>query len=927
MKINSIELENYRIHKKARFEFGNGINLILGRNGAGKSSILEAIGMVLFDGDSRTSDKEAVRNGEKSSYICIEMTGNDEIEYIVEKKIGNTSLHRLYPKDNKSEAVVGRESVLAKIAEISGIEKNSKKIYQNVITAYQNKIVNIFTEKPKDRETIFNEIFDTAIYREMYQGYLKVAVDKYIIEKKIVEKEVGEISVLIENSEEIEKEINEKNEIEKLKGEEYKKLKEAVSKVENEMILLENAKRSFDRLEQEIEDRKKMIIENSNGIEKSEDGIRKSEESAKIVRDSENDYRKYIEVDKEIEEQEREILLKESIKKEIEKAEKRLEEESRKKVEVSTIKTEKAEQLKEIEEVKEKTEIKLREKEENITEFSKSLKELKDRTENKINIIKKSEEYLRNYEIIEKELSEIKNRIKIKEETLCNIEDSEKELKSTENKKSELKIKLELKNEIENNIREYDIKIRELKKAEEKLSGGICPYLKESCLNISGKSNFADYFKDRIEEIEENKTEKLKQLNSYLDIEKEIEQKNGETALLLQKIENFNKTEIEIKEMGLKSEVLIEKRANILLVAGVELKLENRVNNYEELKSKVKDINMEMASELKEKEEKEKREAEFKEEIQIIKSEKKEIEEKEEKYKLEIEQLKEEEKNSIKIIGIAEQFIKEKSEKTIDLEEQKKQTIELKEKKDSVKKGYELYSSNIKTAMNLEELKKNLEELKKSRELKKVEVSKKEIEKSVILEKFKFEEIDELKIEKTRVIELRDKVMEEVTQCKVEKGKLEEKHAENRRKNEKLKESRKKLKKIEKKIEISQKFRDNINTMGKAVAAGLLSSIEKMATENFRRMTGRDEEINWINSEKESYAVYLNGKDRGSTRFEVLSGGEQVAAALSIRAAMATTLTTANFAIFDEPTINLDKIRKEALAESLKEILKRWQKE
>ena len=133
---------------------------------------------------------------------------------------------------------------------------------------------------------------------------------------------------------------------------------------------------------------------------------------------------------------------------------------------------------------------------------------------------------------------------------------------------------------------------------------------------------------------------------------------------------------------------------------------------------------------------------------------------------------------------------------------------------------------------------------------------------------------------------------------------------------------KKKVKKIEKKIEIMQKFRDNINTMGKAVAAGLLSSIEKIATENFRRMTGRSEEINWINGEKESYAVYLKGEERGNTRFEVLSGGEQVAVALSIRAAMASTMTNANFAIFDEPTINLDKIRKEALSESLKEILK-----
>ena len=50
MKINRVILENYRVHKKREFEFTKGINLVLGKNGAGKSSILEAIGLTLFGG-------------------------------------------------------------------------------------------------------------------------------------------------------------------------------------------------------------------------------------------------------------------------------------------------------------------------------------------------------------------------------------------------------------------------------------------------------------------------------------------------------------------------------------------------------------------------------------------------------------------------------------------------------------------------------------------------------------------------------------------------------------------------------------------------------------------------------------------------------------------------------------------------------------
>ena len=54
----------------------------------------------------------------------------------------------------------------------------------------------------------------------------------------------------------------------------------------------------------------------------------------------------------------------------------------------------------------------------------------------------------------------------------------------------------------------------------------------------------------------------------------------------------------------------------------------------------------------------------------------------------------------------------------------------------------------------------------------------------------------------------------------------------------------------------------------------------------------------------------------------MLSGGEQVAVALSIRSALASEMTDCRFAIFDEPTINLDAEKREALSVSLYDMLK-----
>lgn len=56
MRINSIELINFRSHKNSKFNFTEGINLILGNNGDGKSSILEAIELCLFNKNGNKKD-------------------------------------------------------------------------------------------------------------------------------------------------------------------------------------------------------------------------------------------------------------------------------------------------------------------------------------------------------------------------------------------------------------------------------------------------------------------------------------------------------------------------------------------------------------------------------------------------------------------------------------------------------------------------------------------------------------------------------------------------------------------------------------------------------------------------------------------------------------------------------------------------------
>ena len=114
-------------------------------------------------------------------------------------------------------------------------------------------------------------------------------------------------------------------------------------------------------------------------------------------------------------------------------------------------------------------------------------------------------------------------------------------------------------------------------------------------------------------------------------------------------------------------------------------------------------------------------------------------------------------------------------------------------------------------------------------------------------------------------------------------------------------------------------IRDWYRSAGPKIAKALLGSINYRATEIFRDLTDMIEvEIEW----QEDFTAVL--KDHGETpserEFRQLSGGEQMAVALSIRLALLQSLSKLDFAFFDEPTVNLDEQKRTKLAETIKRI-------
>ncbi len=113
-----------------------------------------------------------------------------------------------------------------------------------------------------------------------------------------------------------------------------------------------------------------------------------------------------------------------------------------------------------------------------------------------------------------------------------------------------------------------------------------------------------------------------------------------------------------------------------------------------------------------------------------------------------------------------------------------------------------------------------------------------------------------------------------------------------------------------------QQFRGYIKEAAPFVLKAMLADISAEANRIFGEIMGdRTAQLSWQND----YEIVLRRQSTNRT-FAQLSGGEQMSAALSIRLALLKKLSTLNLAFFDEPTQNMDELRRMNLAEQIRRV-------
>ncbi len=857
MKIKSVKLDNFKSHMDSCLSFSPGLNLIIGPNGSGKSSVLQAIGLAFFGITNKINLSKFITNDARSdkATIKIEFEGDDGMSYTLSREISSRGQSRVSLVDDEGVIVENMARVNEKIRQIFQIDSdNPEEIYKNVITAYQNDITDIFARTPAKRNEFFNALFNVEIYKSISSTHVKDYIDKLqkdlndlTIKTQYLESEIekegtlDEIIIDIKNKiDAVQKEIGDSEEQKSTMNifiDEQTKIGDKIKTLSSEKsmyeIKIESLQKQIEKLLKYAEESKKSSLMLENYLKDydcyndlSEKIKRTNGEISKIILSL--DYIRSVKdkISSKKVEKERIITTVESERKRIAENQKTIESQSQEMANHSK----------------------------NVADLKSDFERARESYESIMEKIKKIKAYMER-----KDYLAISNFFNSKDkETFGMLSDKIED-------KDELRNLVDRKNEA---ITEVSSKIKELTKARSALSNGICPYLKEKCLNIKGDS--ASYFDPLIKELNDESAN-FKKEKSEIDerIKKSAEMENERLTLIETLLDELNQEEKTAYQRSTKieSEIAFQmKQVDTIQKRKVELALTNDDLNKEISKMLEKadlldkDVN-ELFSKITE-------ESELKQRLNLLQ------------------------------------------------EEMTKDQVEMQK----VKVGYELYNQNKANASKLEEINNEIEIVtnqKKDIDFKIVDISNE-------IKKFKnsYKE-DDLQRAKLDLIQINEKIgsfrqkLGELNGSVSEKLKIKKEIEAKKSQLEKIKNI---LNEISAKISFAHALRDLLDDMGSKVSSTYRDSISSKAMDKYNTMTKRSDIVKWSQDYELHLLTYAGGvlMDRN---FEMLSGGEQISLALAMRMTMANFFSRSGFAIFDEPTVNLDADRRSALSESLPELL------
>ena len=279
MIFNRLELKNFKSHANTTLDFNPGISLIVGENGAGKSTIFEAITFALFKVYSTKTITDLVRSNKninEKMEMMVKLTfysnGN---EYRVERAVSQTkssskSTSELYQITTDRDVMLasGNKQVDQEIENILSMDSST---FLNAIHIRQGEIADLIDKTPATRKKLIGKLLKLEELEKAYENIPKIS-EEYKTRKAVLKDRIqseSELNFELKKAKEDHFTLNEKNNTLKV---EFESLKKEIEEKNKEKEELEKQKSQYDALQLKLVHEKESL----DGLKKSKDDLSKN---------------------------------------------------------------------------------------------------------------------------------------------------------------------------------------------------------------------------------------------------------------------------------------------------------------------------------------------------------------------------------------------------------------------------------------------------------------------------------------------------------------------------------------------------------------------------------------------------------------------------------------------------------------------------
>lgn len=170
-------MKNFKSHRDTRIDFNTGISLIIGGNGAGKSSILEAVSFALFKQHTSKKIQQLITIGQKRMSVAIQFTAHGRTYRVLRERTKTSSKAIMSIKEGErfQSLVSGDKHVTMEVQNLLEMDGD---LFLNAVYVRQGEISDLIEKTSSEKKQMIGRLLGIDSLEKAWKN-IKIILDRY----------------------------------------------------------------------------------------------------------------------------------------------------------------------------------------------------------------------------------------------------------------------------------------------------------------------------------------------------------------------------------------------------------------------------------------------------------------------------------------------------------------------------------------------------------------------------------------------------------------------------------------------------------------------------------------------------------------------------------------------------------------------------